>query len=81
MTEICTITITIFDKSDHYHEEDAVKTIWPHMLPWFTRRHGWQKGTILLDDGGVQIQWEYRSELSPEQVEWLKQQGVQEAGE
>ena len=59
--ERCTITITVWDKSDHYQEEDWVKQIWPYMQPWFTRRHGVNKGVINLEDGAVTVHWEYES--------------------
>lgn len=62
MTEKCTITITIDEpRSDiSFSEEDAVKQIWPYMLPWFTRRHGVQSGKITLNNN-VSVDWQYES--------------------
>lgn len=57
--EICTIKITVRDKSDHYREEDWVKDIWGYMVPFFTRRHGVNKAKIDLEDGAVIVEWEY----------------------
>lgn len=62
MTETCTITITVSDKSDHFREEDWVKQIWPYMQPWFTRRHGVEQGKIDLMGGAVVVEWRYRTE-------------------
>lgn len=64
--ETCTIKITVEDKSDHYHEEDVVKNIWPYMVPWFTRRHGVEHGEIRLGEG-VKIEWKY--DTTDEQTE------------
>ena|SRR6185312_2484345 len=61
MVEKCTITVTIRDKSDHYHEEDWVKQIWPYLLPWFTKRHGVEKGRISLEDDAVVVEWRYEN--------------------
>lgn len=65
-SEVCVITITVNDKSDHYHEEEWVKYIWPMMLPWFTRRHGVNKGKIILEDDGVVVDWVYTSNYGEE---------------
>jgi hypothetical protein len=61
VTETCTIVVTMRDKLDNYREEDIVKEMWPYVTPWFTRRRGIDKGKIILSDGAVEIDWEYRS--------------------
>lgn len=58
--EVCTITITCEDKNDSYREEDVVKTYWPYMLPFFTRRHGVESGKMSLGSG-VEISWRYET--------------------
>lgn len=62
MTETCTIVITMRDRLDNYREEDIVKSMWPYVTPWFTRRHGADHGRIVLSDGAVEIEWRYRTD-------------------
>jgi hypothetical protein len=62
--EVCTITVTIRDKLDHFQEEDIVKNIWPYMTPWFTRRHGVSNGKITLSDGAVEVGWKYETQYT-----------------
>jgi hypothetical protein len=63
-TETCTIKIVMRDRMDNYSEESVVKDIWPSMYPWFTRRKGINKGSIVLEDGAIEVTWEYKSDYS-----------------
>lgn len=58
--EKCTITITMDDSIGAGREEDFVKQVWTYMVPFFTRRHGVQKGKIDLNDN-VHIEWAYET--------------------
>jgi hypothetical protein len=69
-SETCTIIIKVKDQSDHYHEEDWVKNIWPYMQPWFTRRHGVNEGKIELEAGAVSVEWKYETDY-PEDCDEL----------
>lgn len=52
-------TVEMFDQLDHYREEDIVKSLWPHLVPFMTRRHGVSTGKIELEGGAIVISWEY----------------------
>lgn len=52
-------TVEMFDQLDHYREEDIVKNLWPHLVPFMTRRHGVNIGKIELEGGAIVINWEY----------------------
>lgn len=54
------ITIRIRDTMDHFSEEDVVKSIWPYCTPFFTRRHGVNSGKIILENGAIELDWEYK---------------------
>lgn len=54
------INVLMFDKLDSYHEEDIAKNIWPYLIPFLTRRHGVDKGSINLNDGAVIVEWQYK---------------------
>jgi hypothetical protein len=49
------------DRLDHYHEEDIVKNLIPTFASLFTRRHGVDKGKVLLNDDNIVIEWKYET--------------------
>jgi len=58
-TKIFNMKVVMKDQLDSYQEEDIVKNIWPGMYVFLTRRKGVNNGTITLENGSIEITWNY----------------------
>jgi len=64
---IFNLQITINDTMDCYDEEVVIKNLWPSFVPFMTKRHGVDKGKIVLGDEAVILEWNYTSTYGEEE--------------